>query len=220
MEMLKKSDVDYTLYLCTDRDLMSTDTLEEAVEQAILGGCSLIQLREKHSSSREFFEMATRIKAITDKYQVPLIINDRIDIAMAVDAAGVHLGQSDLPAREARRIMGEDKIIGVSARNVELAVQAVNDGADYLGVGAMFATGTKGDAKVIGKEKLKEIRAAVSIPIVAIGGIHHENAAQLRDTGVNGLAVVSAVIGAKDIRLAAKQMREIFTAQETEGSEL
>ena len=189
---------------------MSTNTLEEAVEQAILGGCSLIQLREKQSSSREFFEMAKRIKAITDRYRVPLIINDRIDIALAVDAAGVHLGQEDIPAKEARRIMGEEKVIGVSARTVELARKAVEDGADYLGVGAMFATNTKGNAKVIGKEKLKEIRAAVSIPIVAIGGINHSNAAQLVDTGINGLAVVSSVIGASDIQDAARKMRTIF----------
>jgi len=207
---LKKSEIDYTLYLCTDRKLMSTNTLEEAVEQAILGGCSLIQLREKQSSSREFFEMAKRIKAITDRYRVPLIINDRIDIALAVDAAGVHLGQEDIPAKEARRIMGEEKVIGVSARTVELARKAVEDGADYLGVGAMFATNTKGNAKVIGKEKLKEIRAAVSIPIVAIGGINHSNAAQLVDTGINGLAVVSSVIGASDIQAAARKMRTIF----------
>ncbi len=207
---MKKSEIDYTLYLCTDRKLMSTNTLEEAVEQAILGGCSLIQLREKQSSSREFFEMAKRIKAITDRYRVPLIINDRIDIALAVDAAGVHLGQEDIPAKEARRIMGEEKVIGVSARTVELARKAVEDGADYLGVGAMFATSTKGNAKVIGKEKLKEIRAAVSIPIVAIGGINHSNAAQLVDTGINGLAVVSSVIGASDIQAAARKMRTIF----------
>ena len=207
---MKKSEIDYTLYLCTDRKLMSTNTLEEAVEQAILGGCSLIQLREKQSSSREFFDMAKRIKAITDRYRVPLIINDRIDIALAVDAAGVHLGQEDIPAKEARRIMGEEKIIGVSARTVELARKAVEDGADYLGVGAMFATNTKGNAKVIGKEKLKEIRAAVSIPIVAIGGINHSNAAQLVDTGINGLAVVSSVIGASDIQAAARKMRTIF----------
>ena len=207
---MKKSEIDYTLYLCTDRKLMSTNTLEEAVEQAILGGCSLIQLREKQSSSREFFEMAKRIKAITDRYRVPLIINDRIDIALAVDAAGVHLGQEDIPAKEARRIIGEEKVIGVSARTVELARKAVEDGADYLGVGAMFATNTKGNAKVIGKEKLKEIRAAVSIPIVAIGGINHSNAAQLVDTGINGLAVVSSVIGASDIQAAAKKMRTIF----------
>ena len=207
---MKKSEIDYTLYLCTDRKLMSTNTLEEAVEQAILGGCSLIQLREKQSSSREFFEMAKRIKAITDRYRVPLIINDRIDIALAVDAAGVHLGQEDIPAEEARRIMGEEKVIGVSARTVELARKAVEDGADYLGVGAMFATNTKGNAKVIGKEKLKEIRAAVSIPIVAIGGINHSNAAQLVDTGINGLAVVSSVIGASDIQAAARKMRTIF----------
>ena len=134
---------DYTLYLCTDRDLMSTPTLEEAVEAAIRGGVTIVQLREKNCSSREFYDTAVSIKAICDRHQVPLIINDRLDIALAVDAAGVHVGQSDLPADKARAILGPDRIIGVSTATPEEALKAKADGADYIGVGAMFATGTK-----------------------------------------------------------------------------
>ena len=142
-----KNKIDYTLYLCTDRDLMSTDTIEESVEQAVKGGCTVVQLREKNCSSKEFYELAVRVKEITDRYHVPLIINDRVDIALAVDAAGVHIGQSDLPASVVRNIIGKDKILGVSAARREEALKAVEDGADYLGVGAMFATNTKTDAR-------------------------------------------------------------------------
>lgn len=142
-----KNKIDYTLYLCTDRDLMSTGTIEESVEQAVKGGCTVVQLREKHCSSKEFYELAVRVKEITDRYHVPLIINDRVDIALAADAAGVHIGQSDLPASVVRDIIGNDKILGVSASRLEEAVKAVEDGADYLGVGAMFATNTKADAR-------------------------------------------------------------------------
>lgn len=130
--------VDYTLYLCTDSGLMSCDTVEESVERAVLGGVSVVQLREKEVSSRELFELAKRVKRVTDKYDVPLIINDRLDICLAVDAAGVHLGQTDLPCSEARRILGAEKIIGVSAATPEEAAKAESDGADYLGVGAVF----------------------------------------------------------------------------------
>ena len=154
---MKKENLDYTLYLCTDRELMSTDTLEEAVEEAILGGVTMVQLREKNCSSKEFYETALRIKKITDTYGLPLLINDRVDIALAVDADGVHVGQSDLPVSVARKILGKDKIIGVSARNVAQAQEAEQNGADYLGVGAMYATGTKKDAKVTSREELLKI---------------------------------------------------------------
>ena len=149
---------DYTLYLVTDRSLMSTETLGEAVEQAILGGCTMVQLREKDSSSLDFYQLARGIKKITDRFHIPLMINDRIDIALAVDAAGVHIGQSDLPAAIARKIMGERMLLGVSAASVREAVQAQNDGADYLGVGAMFPTDTKTDARLVTKEELQKIR--------------------------------------------------------------
>lgn len=207
-----KNNIDYTLYLCTDRDLMSTDTIEESVEQAVKGGCTVVQLREKHCSSKEFYELAVRVKEITDGYHVPLIINDRVDIALAVDAAGVHIGQSDLPASVVRNIIGKDKIIGVSAAKLEEAVKAVEDGADYLGVGAMFATNTKTDARPVTMEELKAIRAAVNVPIVVIGGINMNTLEQFKGMGIDGLAVVSAIIAEKDIEGAARNMYQAFRA--------
>lgn len=207
-----KNNIDYTLYLCTDRDLMSTDTIEESVEQAVKGGCTVVQLREKHCSSKEFYELAVRVKKITDGYHVPLIINDHVDIALAVDAAGVHIGQSDLPASVVRNIIGKDKIIGVSAAKLEEAVKAVEDGADYLGVGAMFATNTKTDARPVTMEELKAIRAAVNVPIVVIGGINMNTLEQFKGMGIDGLAVVSAIIAEKDIEGAARNMYQAFRA--------
>ena len=207
-----KNKIDYTLYLCTDRDLMSTDTIEESVEQAVKGGCTVVQLREKNCSSKEFYELAVRVKEITDRYHVPLIINDRVDIALAVDAAGVHIGQSDLPASVVRNIIGKDKILGVSAARREEALKAVEDGADYLGVGAMFATNTKTDARQVTMEELKGIRAAVSIPIVVIGGINMNTLERFKGTGIDGLAVVSAIIAEKDIEAAARNMYQAFLA--------
>lgn len=205
-----KPQIDYTLYLCTDRGLMSAPTLEEAVEAALRGGCTLVQLREKDCSSREFYETAVRIKRVTDAYRIPLIINDRVDIALAADAAGVHLGQSDLPAAAARAILGPDKILGVSAARVDEAVKAVEDGADYLGVGAMYATGTKSNTRPVSMELLQRIRQAVPVPIVVIGGIGPKNAANFRDMGINGLAVVSAIIAQPDIEAAARELKRIF----------
>ena len=207
-----KNKIDYTLYLCTDRDLMSTDTIEESVEQAVKGGCTVVQLREKNCSSKEFYELAVRVKEITDRYHVPLIINDRVDISLAVDAAGVHIGQSDLPASVVRNIIGKDKILGVSAARREEALKAVEDGADYLGVGAMFATNTKTDARPVTMEELKGIRAAVSIPIVVIGGINMNTLERFKGTGIDGLAVVSAIIAEKDIEAAARNMYQAFLA--------
>ncbi len=205
-----KSKIDYTLYLVTDRDLMSTKTLEEAVEQALKGGCTLVQLREKTACSRDFYETAINIKTITDKYNVPLIINDRVDIAMAIDADGVHVGQSDLSAEVVRKIIGKDKILGVSAGSVEKAIEAQRDGADYIGVGALFSTSTKTDAKSVSIETLRKIVNEVSIPVVGIGGINSENVVQLKNTGINGIAVVSAIIAQKEIKLSAEKMLERF----------
>lgn len=202
--------MDYTLYVCTDRELMSSPTMEESVEQAILGGAGVIQLRDKNSSGRRMYETALSLKAVTDHYDVPLIINDRVDIAMAVDAAGVHLGQSDMPIAAARRLLGPHKIIGISAAKVQEAMDAEAAGADYLGVGAMFATGTKDNTRPVTKELLMEIRRAVSVPIVAIGGIHADNVTTLRDTGINGVAVVSAVVAQPDVAEAARTMRRLF----------
>lgn len=205
-----KPEIDYTLYLCTDRALISTDTLEEAVERAILGGCTLVQLREKDCSSLDFYHTALGVKQITDRYGIPLIVNDRADIALAAGADGVHAGQSDLPCAALRAMLGNDRVIGVSAATVEEAVRAQRDGADYIGVGAMFPTGTKTDAELVSMETLAEIRRAVTIPIVVIGGIGPQNAALFRDTGIDGLAVISAILSKPDITAAARELRAQF----------
>jgi thiamine-phosphate pyrophosphorylase len=205
-----KPKIDYSIYLVTDRDLMSTATLEEAVEQAIMGGCTLVQLREKDCSSFDFYNTAVKVKEITDKYNIPLLINDRLDIALAVDAAGVHVGQSDLSATVIRRIIGDDKIIGVSTGCLEQALKAQKDGADYIGVGAMYATGTKKDANPTSMEELKKIRESVSLPIVVIGGINRERIKDFEGMGIDGIAIVSAIIGQKDITEATKELKELF----------
>ena len=202
--------LDFSLYLVTDRGLMSTQMLTEAVEQASLGGCTMVQLREKESSSLEFYEQAQEVKRITDRYEVPLIINDRVDIALAVEAAGVHIGQSDLPVPDVRRLIGMEMLLGVSVSSSEEAGKAMEDGADYLGVGAMFPTGTKTDANAVSMEELQRIRRMTNLPIVVIGGINQENAGQFRPMGIDGLAVVSAIIGQPDIRKAAVRMKEAF----------
>lgn len=205
-----KPKVDYTLYLCTDRGLMTTDTVEESVELAIDGGCTVIQLREKQCSSRDFYELALRVKGITAPRGVPLIINDRVDICLAAGADGVHVGQSDLPAGQVRRLLGPDRILGVSARTLEEALEAQESGADYLGVGAMYATSTKTDAQVVSMETLRAIRQAVEIPIVVIGGINRDTMEAFRGMGIDGLAVVSAVVAQKDIRAAARELVDRF----------
>lgn len=208
-----KNNIDYTLYLCTDRGLMSTETVEESVVLAIKGGCTVVQLREKDCSSLDFYNIALNVKKITDEYNVPLIINDRIDIALAVDAAGVHIGQSDLPASIVRKIIGNDKIIGVSAATVDEAVRAKNDGADYLGIGAMYATNTKKDTRPVTIETLKEIRKAVNIPLVVIGGINKHTVPDFKGTDIDGIAVISAIIAEKDIEQAARDLLNLYNRE-------
>ncbi|NFH67982.1 thiamine phosphate synthase [Clostridium botulinum] len=205
-----KNKIDYSIYLVTDRDLMSTNTLEEAVEKSILGGATLIQLREKECSSHDFYETALKIKKTTQKYNIPLIINDRVDIALAVDADGIHIGQSDLPATVVRNIIGEDKILGVSAGNLEQALKAQKDSADYIGVGAMYSTVTKKDATSTTMSELKEMTQKVSIPVVVIGGINKERIKDFKETNIDGLAIVSAIIAQKDIEKATRELKEEF----------
>ncbi len=206
---------DYSLYLVTDRMLMSTKTLGEAVEQAVIGGCTMVQLREKEILSLDFYVLASEMKKITDRYGIPLIINDRIDIAMAVGAAGVHIGQKDIPADIARKVIGKDMLLGVSAVSAAEAVNAAKAGADYLGVGAMFPTRTKPDAGFVSMEELGRIRKAVDIPIVVIGGISKENAMLFQPMGIDGLAVVSAVIAQPDIKKSAADLKSLFFGKET-----
>lgn len=208
--MKNKNNVDYTLYLCTDRGLMTTGTVEESVRLAIAGGCGVVQLREKEISSAEFYRLAVNTKKITDEAGAALIINDRVDIALAADADGVHVGQSDLPAAVVRRLIGPDKLLGVSVATLEQAKQAAADGADYLGVGAMYATQTKTDADIVTMEELRRIRAAVDIPIVVIGGINKNTLGNFKGMGIDGLAVVSAVVAQEDITAAAKELIQLF----------
>ena len=202
--------IDYTLYVCTDRDLMSSGTIEESVEKAIRGGAGVIQLREKNAPGRLFYEIAESVHSITERYGIPLIINDRVDIALAIGAEGVHVGQEDIPASAVRRIIGPDMILGVSASSVEEAVQAEHDGADYLGVGAMNPTATKRDADSVSIETLKAIRSAVSIPIVIIGGININTIEHYKGLGVDGLAVVSAVVSAPDPEKSAMELKSAW----------
>ncbi|MCL2193603.1 MAG: thiamine phosphate synthase [Treponema sp.] len=205
-----KPKIDYTLYLVTDRELMAAETIEECVEQAILGGCTVVQLREKTASAHDFYQTALRVRELTARLGVPLIINDRADIALAVDADGVHVGQSDLPYEMARRIIGHDKIVGVSASNLAEALAAAEMGADYLGVGAMFATDTKGDAKLTGIDELRQICEKVKIPVVVIGGINKDTVPLFRGAGIDGIAVVSAIVAQKDATMAARELKTLF----------
>ncbi len=195
-----------TLYLVTDRRWLGRRSLEEDVEEALLGGATLIQIREKEISSRAYLELARKIKAVTDRYGVPLIVNDRIDIALAVDAGGVHVGPDDLPVSVARRLLGPDKIVGASASSLEEALAFQAQGADYLGVGAVFPTATKQVTEKVDLETLARIKAAVRIPVAAIGGIDAGNAPEVMKTGVDGVAVVSAILNRPDIREATRDL--------------
>jgi thiamine-phosphate pyrophosphorylase len=205
-----KMNVDYKLYLVTDRDILKNKDLCTAVEEGIKGGVTVVQLREKNLSSLEFYNTAVKIKEITDKYNVPLIINDRLDIALAVDAAGVHVGQKDMPADVARKLLGSEKILGVSTATVEEAKKAERDGADYIGVGAMFPTSTKNDTRAVSIELLKQIKESVSIPVVAIGGINSKNSKLLNPASIDGIAVVSDILGKENITLAAEILRKLI----------
>ncbi len=193
-------DVDYLLYLVTDREILGNRDLNKAVEDSILGGVTIVQLREKFISDEEFLQIAKNLKEVTDKYNIPLIINDNIHIAKEIDAAGVHIGQSDENLKEAREILGPNKIIGVSVKTIEEAKEAEKGGADYLGIGAVFFTGSKKDInKPIGIEGLKNIVENVNIPNVAIGGIHLDNAKDIMATKTNGVAVISEILGKENI---------------------
>lgn len=203
--------VDYSVYLVTDRSILGHRDLFKAVEEAIRGGATLLQLREKAISSRAFYELAVQLKKLVHSYNVPLIINDRLDIALAVDADGLHIGQDDLPLDIARKIMGSDKIIGYSVSNLEQAQYGEKNGADYLGAGPVYATGSKADAGMpIGPQNLKTIKDSVSIPVVAIGGVGVANITEVRQAGVDGLSVISAILGSKDIAGAAKTITDLW----------
>ncbi len=195
------------LYAVTDRMWTGNKTLYEQVEEALRGGVTCIQLREKELSEEEFFKEAMEIKALCRKYNVPFFINDNVDIAIKCGADGVHIGQEDMEVVKARSLVGDNMIIGVSVHTVEEALKAVKNGADYLGVGAMFSTSTKLDADVLPMETLRNICRAVDIPVVAIGGLNKNNIFSLAGTGVDGVALVSAIFGADDIE---KECSELY----------
>ena len=199
------------LYAVTDRTWLGKnfccETLSDAVLQAIEGGATLIQLREKELSKKEFLDEAFTIKEICSSKKIPLIINDNVKIAKQTDACGVHIGQSDMELKEARKILGAEKIIGVSCQTVEQALQAEKNGADYLGVGAVFSTSTKADADNVSISTLKEICRAVKIPVVAIGGISLQNMSQLKGSGIAGVSVISAIFAQQDICGATRELK-------------
>ena len=196
------------LYAVTDRSWLNGQTLYEQVEQSLEGGATFVQLREKELDEEHFLEEAREIKELCRKYNVPFVINDNVDIALAMDADGVHVGQSDMEAGDVRAKLGPDKIIGVSAQTVEQALLAQSHGADYLGVGAVFPTGSKADASEVSHDTLREICEAVDIPVIAIGGIGKNNVKELSGSGICGIAVISAIFAQKDIKTATEELKE------------
>ena len=201
-----KPAIDYSIYLVTDEACLHGRPLLKCVEEALAAGVTLVQYRAKAADGGVLYDEACKLKELCDKYGVPLIINDRLDIALAVGAAGVHLGQDDLPCAVARRLLGEDFIIGVSAHNPAEAVQAVSEGADYLGCGAVFGTATKHDVAKLGLENLRAIRKAVAVPMVGIGGITADNYAEVLATGADGVAIVSGILAQDDIGAVVKKL--------------
>lgn len=199
---------DLLLYAVTDRAWTGKKSLEQQIEEAVKAGVTLVQLREKEMTEAKFIEEARRVKALTSRYGVPLIINDNVTVALASGADGVHVGQGDQVAAEVRRLLGKDKILGVTAKTVEQALRAQAQGADYLGSGAVFGSSTKKDARPMTMERLREITSAVSIPVVAIGGINQGNIMQLAGSGVAGAAVVSGIFGAEDIGAAVQSLKK------------
>ncbi len=198
---------DLLLYAVTDRHWLDKRSLKEVVKESLDGGVTFVQLREKTLEDDKFLEEAKELKQLCKEYNVPFVINDNVDIAIAMDADGVHVGQSDMEAGNVREKLGPDKIIGVSAQTVEQAVLAEQRGADYLGVGAVFPTGSKDDAVEVSHETLKAICEAVSIPVIAIGGISVGNVKELAGSGIVGIAVISAIYAAKDIKKATEDLK-------------
>ncbi len=208
VQKLKLSKESMRLYAVTDRMWLGGNSLVEQVEECIRGGATFIQLREKDITFDEYVALAKEIKNVTDKYEIPFVINDDVDVAIACGADGVHVGQQDMQAADVRNKIG-DKILGISAQTVEQAELAEKIGADYIGVGAVFSTSTKLDADAVSYETLKAICDAVSIPVVAIGGITKDNIVQLKGSGANGVAVVSAIFAQDNIYEASKELRGI-----------
>lgn len=204
-----KAQPDYSIYLVTDDGCLQGRALIDCVREALEGGVTLVQYRAKTASSAEMYAEALQLKALCDSFNVPLIINDRLDIAMAVGAAGVHLGQDDLPCAAARKLLGEDYIIGVSAHNPAEAKAALQSGADYLGCGAIFGTATKADVKKLGTDGLAAICKAKGLPVVGIGGVTANNYREVRAAGADGAAIVSGILAQPDIRTTVEAIAKV-----------
>lgn len=205
--MINCSEKELLLYAVTDRHWLGEETLYDQVKKALDGGATFVQLREKKLDREDFLAEAKEIQKLCKEYGVPFVVNDEVSIAKDIDADGVHVGQSDMEAMDVRKILGPDKILGVSAQTVEQAIIAEKHGADYLGVGAVFTTGSKDDADDVSHETLKAICEAVSIPVIAIGGITKDNVAELAGSGICGVAVISAIFGQKDIQKATEELK-------------
>ena len=202
--------VDYSVYLVTDRELARGRTTLEIATAAIRGGVSCIQLREKTCSTREFIDEALAIRSLLARHEIPLIINDRVDVALAVKADGIHLGQKDMPCSMARQLIPENMIVGISVESLDDAIAAQKDGADYLGVSPIYPTPTKTDtAQALGLEGLRSIRSEVNLPLVGIGGLNADNAEAVIHNGADGVAVVSAIVAADDPEAATRDLIEI-----------
>ena len=203
--------LDYSLYLLTDRSILNGRDLFQAVEDSIKGGVTLVQLREKNISSLDFYNIAVKMKKLVNSYGIPLIINDRLDIALAAQADGLHIGQEDLPLEITRKLLGPNKILGYSVANVEQAIFGQSMGADYLGAGAVYPTSSKADTGVaIGTEELKKIKQAVSLPVVGIGGIGLSNIEEVKMTGIDGISLISAILGSVDIEATSRALFNIW----------
>ncbi|MCU6601302.1 thiamine phosphate synthase [Peribacillus frigoritolerans] len=206
---MKKSQIDLSLYLVTEESI-AIEELTKIIAQSVSGGVSIVQLREKNNSSLSFYEKASALKQLLNELSIPLIINDRVDIALAVGADGIHIGQDDLPLPVVKKIVPEDMIVGVSVSTLEEALEAERNGADYIGVGSVFPTKTKQDATLMALEDLGEICRGVSIPAVAIGGITADNISALSDSGLSGTAVVSAIMNADNPKTASECLLKII----------
>lgn len=206
---MKLDKKDLLLYGVTDRKWLDGRKLVDDVEKSLKGGVTILQLREKHLDDEEFLKEALEIKKICEKYKVPFIVNDNVEIAIKSNAHGIHVGQKDMVAKDVRKLIGENKILGVSAQTVEQALLAEKMGADYLGVGAIFSTDSKSDAESVDISTLKEICKRVKIPVVAIGGIGKENVSLLENSGIVGVAVISAIYGENNIEVATTQLKDI-----------
>lgn len=207
---------DLSLYLVTDRDLCNGRPLPFVVEEAVKGGVTMVQLREKECSSREFFDLALQLKKLLQPYRIPLIINDRLDIALAADADGLHIGQSDLPWSIVRRYLGKNKILGLSIENLEQALEANEMDIDYIALSPVYSTATKTDTSVpLGLQGVKEITAVTKHPSVAIGGMNASTARDVILNGASGIAVVSAIVSAPDPRLAATELKSLVLNAKT-----